>query len=165
MSNKFFKRKRQPEYHIECGGFIANFYFKEGSVVDSYLEIRSELGAWSMKIDARYEVFGYLFAAAEKGLTEQIHGYCVTMYIASTQMTKDQGLVNDLQKSITKYMKRIEKQAETEAKNVSEEQIAGDEALMNEAIERGKLQGDKKAERKAAKESQEEIKKVLEEDA
>lgn len=163
MSNKFFKRKKQtPLYHVECGPFIVNFYFKEESVVDSYMDIRSELGAWSMRIDARYEVYGYLLAAAQQGYNEQIHGFCLTMYIASTQMTKDQGFANDLQKSVTKYMKRLDKQAKAEAESVSEAQIAGDEALMQEAIERGELRGNKKAEKRAAKESRKAIKEVFE---
>lgn len=162
MSNNFFKRKKQePLYHVEVGAFIVNFYFKEGSIVDSYMEIRTISDNWRMRLDARHTMYGYLAAAAEQGLEEQIHGYCVTLFILATAL--DQGLINDAQKALAKYMKRMDKQAKSEAKNVTEEQIAGDEALMKEAIERGKAKGNKKAEKKAAKESQAEIKKVLEE--
>lgn len=165
MGNNMFKRKKStPIEHIEVGGFVCNFYFKEDSIVDSYMEIRSELGSWSIKIDARYELYGYLLAAAKQGMKEQIHGYCATIYMVSTQMTQDQGFVNDIQKSISKYIKRIEKKAETEAKKVTETQIIADEVLMQEAIERGKTKGNKKAEKKASKASKQEMKKILEED-
>lgn len=164
MSKNIFKRKKQtPEFHFEQGGFICNFYFKEGSIVDSYMEIRTISDNWRMRLDARHPMYGYLFSAMEQGKSEQVHGYCVTLYMLAT--TLDQGLINDVQKSITKYMKRMDKQAESEAKSVTETQIMADEALMNEAIERGALKGDKKAEKRAAKESQEEMRKVMKEEA
>ena len=166
MGNNIFKKKKQtPLHHVEVGGFVCNWYFKHDSIVDSYMEIRTVSGNWSMKLDARHEVYGYLMVACEQGLTEQVHGYCVTLYLVATQMTQDQGFVNDVQKAITKYMKRMDKKAENEAESVSEAQIAGDEALMQEAIERGELRGDKKAEKRASKESREEIRKILEEEA
>lgn len=163
MSKNIFKRKKQtPEFHIECGGFVVNFYFKDGSIVDSYMEIRTVSDNWRMRIDARHEIYGYLMTSMEQGKEEQVHGYCATLYIIATSLTKDQGFVNDIQKAITKYMKRMEKQAESEAKAVTDAQIMADEALMNEAIERGKTKGNKKAEKEAAKKSQEEIKEELE---
>lgn len=165
MSNNIFKRKKQtPIHHVECGCFIVNWYFKESSIVDSYMEIRTVSDNWRMRIDARHEVYGYLMAAVEQGKESQVHGYCVTLYMTATAMTQDQGFVNDIQKAITKFMKRMEKQSESEAKAVKEEQIAADEALMQEAIERGSLKGDKKAERRASEESKKMIKDVLEKD-
>lgn len=161
MSNNIFKRKKQtPIEHVEVGGFVVNWYFKEDSIVDSYMEIRTVSDNWRMRLDARHEIYGYLMAAVKQDKKEQVHGYCVQLYILAT--TLDQGLINDTQKAIAKYMKRMDKKAESEAKAVSEAQIAGDEALMQEAIERGELRGDKKAEKKAAKKSQEEIVKELE---
>lgn len=163
MSNNPFKRKQRPLHAIEVGGFLVRFFFKEDSIVDSYMEIRTVSDNWRMRLDARHTMYGYLLTAAQQGLTEQIHGYCVQLYILATAL--DQGLINDVQKSIAKFIKRKDKEAATEAKKVTEAQIAGDEALMQEAIERGEVRGNKKSERKAAKESQEQIKKVLEEDA
>lgn len=161
MSNNIFKRKKQtPVEHIECGGFIVNFFFKESSIVDSYMEIRTVSDNWRMRLDARHEMYGYLLAAVKQDKKEQVHGYCVTLYILATAL--DQGLINDVGKAIAKFMKRMDKKAESEAKSVSEAQIQGDEALIEEAIERGELRGDKKAEKKAAKESQELIKEALE---
>lgn len=164
MSNNIFKRKKQePIFHVEIAGFVVNWYFKEGSIVDSYMEIRTVSDNWRMRLDARHEMYGYLAAAAKQGKKEQIHGYCVTLYLLATIL--EQGLIDDVGKALAKYMKRKDKEAQAEAKKVTEAQIAGDEALMNEAIERGELRGNKKAERKAAKESREEIRKVLQEDA
>lgn len=164
MGNNIFKRKKQtPIQHVEVGGYIVNWYFKENSVVDSYMEIRTVSDNWRMRLDARHTMYGYLLAAVQQGNESQVYGYCVQLYILATAL--DQGLINDVQKAIAKFMKRKEKEAQTEAKKVTDAQIAGDEALMQEAIKRGELRGDKKAERKASKESQEQIKKVLEEEA
>lgn len=164
MSNNIFKRKKQtPIEHVDVGGYIVNFYFKENSIVDSYMEIRTISDNWRMRLDARHTMYGYLLTAAQQGNESQVHGYCVQLYIMATAL--DQGLINDVQKAIAKFMKRKDKEADSEAKSVTEAQIAGDEALMQEAIERGEMRGNKKAERKAAKESQEEIRKVLKEDS
>lgn len=163
MSNNIFKRKKQtPIEHVEVGAFVVNWYFKENSIVDSYMEIRTISDNWRMRLDARHTMYGYLLASVQQGRKEQVHGYCVQLYILATAL--DQGLINDAQKAIAKFMKRKDKEAEAEAKSVTETQIVADEVLMEEAIKRGKTKGNKKAERKAAKESQEEIKEVLGED-
>lgn len=165
MGNNIFKRKKQiPIYHVEFGGYIVNFYFKEDSIVDSYMEIRTVSDNWRMRLDARHEVYGYLAAAVQQGKEEQVHGYCAMLYVIATGVTQDQGFVNDIQKAISKFMKRMDVKAKEEAKSVTEEQIIADEALMGEAIERGKTKGNKRAEKKASKESKKEILKVLEED-
>lgn len=163
MSNNPFKRKKSTQIvSVEVGAFICNFFFKEDSIIDSYMEIRTVSDNWRMRLDARHEMYGYLLAALKQGKKEQVHGYCVQLYILATAL--DQGLINDVQKAIAKYMKRMDKKAESEAKNVSETQEMADEALMREVIERGKVKGKKKAEKRASKESIEEMNKILEED-
>lgn len=78
-------------------------------------------------------------------------------------MTHDQMFVDDLQKAVAGFMERQQAKSKEEAEKVTPEQIAGDEALMQEAIERGELRGDRKAEAKAAEESRKLVKDVLEE--
>lgn len=164
MSNNPFKKKLKPIKTVNVGGFQVDFFFQQESIANSYMEIRTESRNFAMKIDARNEVYGYLLAAAQQDRNEQIHGYCATMYVIATGMTHDQEFVNDLQASISAFMERQQAKAKEEADKVTPEQITGDEALMQEAIERGELRGDKKAEKRASEESKKLIKEVLEED-
>lgn len=163
MSNNPFKRKLKPIKVVNVGGFEVSFFFQQDSIANSYMEIRTDSRNFAMKIDARNEVYGYLLAAAQQDRIEQIHGYCATMYVIATGMTHDQEFVNDLQASVSAFMDRQQAKAKEDAEKVTPEQIAGDEALMQEAIERGELRGDKKAEKQASKESKKLIKEVLEE--
>lgn len=163
MSNNPFKKKQKPIKTVNVGAFQVDFFFQQDSIAGSYMEIRTESRNFAMKIDARNEIYGYLLAAAQQGLNEQIHGYCVTMYVIATGMSKDQEFVNEVQRVVVGFMDRQQAKAKEEAEKVTPEQIAGDEVLMQEAIERGELRGDKKAEKKAREESQKLIKEVLEE--
>lgn len=163
MSNNPFKKKLKPIKTVSVGGFTVDFYFTQDSIAGSYMEIRTDSRNFAMKIDARNEVYGYLLAAAQQGRNEQIHGYCATMYVIATGITHDQEFVNDLQASVVGFMERQQAKAKEEAEKVTPEQIAGEEALMQEAIERGEIRGDKKAEKRASKESKHIIKEVLEE--
>lgn len=164
MSNNPFKKKLKPIKTVNVGGFQVDFFFNQGSIAGSFMEIRTESKNFAMKIDARNEVYGYLLAAAQQGRDEQIHGYCAMMYVIATGMTHDQGFVDDLQASMSAFMNRQQAKTKEEAEKVTSEQIVGDEALMQEAIERGELRGDKKAEKRASEESKKIIKEVLEED-
>lgn len=163
MSNNPFKKKLKPIKTVNVGGFTCDFFFQRDSIAKSYMEIRTASRNFAMKIDARNEVYGYLLAAAQQERTEQIHGYCATMYVIATGMTHDQEFVNDLQRAVGGFMNRQEAKAKEDAEKVTDTQIAGDEALMQEAIARGELRGDKKAEKRASEESKKLIKEVLEE--
>lgn len=118
--------KPKPLQSVECGGFLVEFYYKEGNLNGTYMDISTASGVWSMRIMGNTFTYGYLLEAAHQGLTEQIHGYAATLYILSQQMTQDQGLVDDITKSINKWQRRMDKKAEAEAKKhtKTDEQIS-----------------------------------------
>lgn len=161
MSNNRFKKLKTVK-NIEVGGFRVRFFFKEGNIEQSYMEIKTVSNNWYMKIDARSEVYGYLYTAASQGLENQIHGYCATLYAIATGIISEQQFTDEVQKAIIGFMERMDKKAKEESDKITETQEMADEALMREAIERGKLRGNKKAEAKARKESEKAIKEVLE---
>lgn len=131
MRNLF---KRKPYRTIECGGFIANFFYKEANLKRTYLEIKTISNVWSMRIAGNTYTYGYLLASAEKGLTEQIHGFAAMQYILSEQITKDQGLLDDVTRSIKKWKIRMEKKAVSASKNISEFEELATQHFMEESI-------------------------------
>lgn len=159
---KFLLKRDTPKHHIECGEFIVDFYFREGSIKDTYMEIKTTSNVFYMRMDGRTETYLYLYAAAEQGLTDQIHGYCMRMYEFGMLMCKDQEMLNAHDEVMRKYYEKLNTQAAEEAAKVTDEQELAADAFMREAIERGELKG--KAAKAASQAEKEFIKQVLEED-
>lgn len=111
----------------EAGGFRWTFR-------RFWLDITTVSGNFKVRFIADEHPFGYL--AASKDDTN-IHGFALTMYEIGKLLTTDQGFVDDVQKAITKYHKRLEKQAAGEVKeNETEEKIAlGTEKAIQEHVE------------------------------
>jgi len=119
---------------VKCGGFLVEFYYKEGNLKGTYMDISTTSGVWSMRIAGNTYTYGYLLEAANQGLTEQIHGYAAMLYILSQQMTQDQGLVDDITRSINKWQRRMDKKAEAEAKKLTKTDDQISQAVMESLI-------------------------------
>lgn len=124
--------KTKPYKTVECGLFIANFYYKEGNLAETYLEITTMSGLWSIRIAGNTHAYGYLLEAANQEKIEQINGYASILFILSQQFTQDQGLVDDVVRGINKWQKRMDKKAQEAAKNVSTAEETASHAFMEE---------------------------------
>lgn len=124
--------KRKPIERVEVGGFIFEWYFKENNIEESYLEISTVSGIWSMRMDARCDSYGYLIASARQGNIENVHGYAALCYIISQELTHEQGFCDDITKSVQKLQRRSYKRGERNAKDITHEQEQADEAFMSE---------------------------------
>lgn len=91
-------------YQFEVGGFRVVFR-------RFFLHIKSISGNFSMSIRAGEHAYGYLLTAAKQDKIDQIHGYCAYMYKIAMSITTDSGLVNELNKALSKYDARMEKKA------------------------------------------------------
>lgn len=124
--------KKKPYKSVEVGEWLFEWFYDEKNIRGCYLIISTQSAMFKLHIGGSSPVYGYLLAAAEKGMTEQLHGYIAMMYVTSNVLVQDQGFVNGLNKEISKWMKRQEKQAERNAKAVTPEQEQGDMALMSD---------------------------------
>ena len=86
-----------------------------------WLDITTVSGNFKVRFIADENPYGYLAAGKED---TNSHGFAMTMYEIGKLLTTDQGFVDDVQKAIVKYRKRLEKQAaggggedETQEKN------------------------------------------------
>lgn len=156
----FFKTK--PYFSARAGEFQFDFYYEEGNADKCYLDITTESGIFSLRIGGNTHAYGYLLAAAQQGKIEQLRGYAVTLLIPAMEITQDQGLCSEVQKSIMKWQKRKEKAAESAAKGISDAQNMADEQLVREVAKRGKMS--RKEAKKASKADREEMKRILKED-
>lgn len=122
--------KKKPYKRVEVGEWVFEWFYDEKNIRECFLIISTPSAMFKLNIGGSSPVYGYLLAAAEKGMTEQLHGYAAMMYVTSNVLVQDQSFVNGLNKEITKWMKRQEKKAESAAKATTPEQEQGDMALM-----------------------------------
>jgi len=86
-----------------------------------WLEISTTSGNWKVRFTAAENPYAYLLACKSD---DNIIGYCQMLYYLGMVITTDQGLVNDIQKAVSKYGKRLEKKAASMVKDdETEEQI------------------------------------------
>lgn len=156
--------KTKPYKSVDAGQFHFNFYYKEGSVKDTYLEVTCDSGIFAIKIGGNTHAYGYLLAAAEQNRIDQLQGYAVTLYIPAMSLTQDQGLCNDCQKSIMKWQKRKMREGAENAKKVTDAEEMASDALMREAIDRGKPMS-RQQRRKMEREIRKEMREILKEDS
>lgn len=91
----------------------------------------------------------FLYNALEQGDTKMVHWFCNEVYQFVSLITTDQGLANDVHKSFAKYYKRMEKKAESIAKDITPDDDKLNEEIVKANIEYAKMS---KKERKAHKE-------------
>jgi len=150
--------KTKPYLTKEAGQFKFEFFYSEGNLKGTYLQISTTSGIFAMRIAGNTHAYGYLLAAAKQDRTDQLQGYAVTLFVPVMELTQDQGLCNDIQKAIVKWQKRKEKEAETAAKAVTAEQEQANQAFMGDiASEQGLSKKELKAKREADKEAMREI--------
>lgn len=85
----------------EAGGF--RWIFRR-----FWLDITTVSGNFKARFIADENPYGYLAAGKDD---TNIQGFALTMYEIGKLLTTDQGFVDDVQKAIVKYRKRLEKQA------------------------------------------------------
>lgn len=126
--------KKKPYFEATAGEWKFTFYFNEKKMEGCYLDVSTDSGMMGLRIGGASHAYGYLLAAAQQGLTEQLSGYMTLLYVPAMTMTTDQGLSDDVTRAINKWHKRMEKKAAKEAAKTTEAQIQADEALLGDVL-------------------------------
>lgn len=121
-----------------------------------WLEISTLSGNFKVRFTANEHPYAYLLAGKTDG---NIIGFCQMVYMLGQTLTRDQGLVNDVQKALQKYEKRLNKQAAAEAKVEDET----DEKIALEEVKRVQehIELPRKERRKVEKEIDKKFKKAV----
>ena len=114
----------------EAGGFRWTFR-------RFWLDITTVSGNFKVRFIADENPYGYLAVGKDD---TNIQGFALTMYEIGKLLTTDQGFVDDVQKAIVKYHKRLEKQAASEVvEDETQEKIALEtEKQIQEVVEMDK---------------------------
>lgn len=118
------------------------------------MEITTKSGNMKLRIFNMVYPNSVLYSALESGDENIIEWYCDFVYQFVTLITTDKGLIQDVDKAFAKYYKRMEKKAESIAKEITPDEDKLNEEVVNANIEVAKMT---KAERKAHKEAIREI--------
>lgn len=158
-----FKRKTYFEKRV--GEFIFKWFFNEKKPKECYLRIETTSGIWGMTVAGGTHPYGFLLAAAKQDLDNQLSGYAMYNYVVATSITHNQGFLDGLTREINKMFKRLDKEAESAAKAVTDEQEQADKAFMEDiASEQGLSKKELKAKREADREAMREVLNEIKED-
>ena len=78
------------------------------------LELRTVSGNWRMRVTACEHPWAYLRASVEQGREDNVFGFAHVLYYLTMTMTTDQRLVDDVQKALVDYDRRLEEKAKVE---------------------------------------------------
>lgn len=164
--SKILKFKNLPIKTVEINEWRFKFYLDEKSIERSYLDISSTSKLFGMRVGGNAHAFGYLLAAAEQGLNEQLHGYVTMLCVPALAITQDQELCNGLTKEIGEYLKRLDKQAQDIANSVTDEEEQANQALMDDVADYAdaKPKERKKKRKEHKKALKEEVKNIISEE-
>lgn len=127
--------KKKPYITKTVGEYRFDFYYKEGSLIDTYLTIKAESGIWSMELAGNTHAYGYLLTAAMQDNDDYLHGYATYNIYISNAICTDEHFTKGLTELIHNRTAKILDEAAETAKEITGEQEAGDEALMRELAE------------------------------
>lgn len=101
-----FTFANRVEYKFEFAGFKVVFR-------RYWMDIKSVSDNFKVRFLASQHPYGYLYVSAKQGNIENIRGYCHYLYKLAFCLTTDNKLVEDVNKSLKNYDKRLAAQAAT----------------------------------------------------
>ena len=118
------------------------------------MEVETKSGNLKLRTMGMLYPNSFLYHALEQGDEKIVHWFCNGVYQFVTLITQDNGLVQDVHKAFAKYYKRMEKKAESIAKDITLDDDKLNEEVVKANIEVAKMT---KKERKAHKEAIREV--------
>lgn len=118
------------------------------------MDITTKSGNMKLRTMGMLYPNSFLYHALEQGDEKMVEWFCNEVYQFVSLLTTDQGLADDVHKAFAKYYKRMEKKAESIAKEITPDEDKLNEEAVKANIEVAKMT---KAERKAHKEAIREV--------
>lgn len=140
------KKEQKPVYHFEFGkgvadyAFIVDFFMKEDSPKDCYMQVRSAHDAFGFKLQGH--TYWYLMESARQGIEENIHGFCATMFLVAEGVYQDEEFSQDILSAVLRYSERLIEKAKIVAGEVAEEQEQMSQAIMEDVVKFAELESD-----------------------
>ena len=146
MFKKFNKKKElKPYLSYDLGGYKYDFYYSEGNINDTYLEVTEKsMRMWSIRIPGNTDIFGMLlFCAMEissgrsgEGSAEMIilERYGLLMHLCSVATFVNKDFTDDFLNTVSKYVDRLDEKSKENAESVTEEEEKASQYIMEAMV-------------------------------
>lgn len=146
MFNKFNKKKKElkPYLSYDLGGYKYDFYYSEGNLKDTYLEVTEKsMRMWSIRIPGNTDIFGMLLLCAmelSKGSGEEsyerviLERYGMLMHLCSVALFVNKEFTDDFLNTVSKYINRLEEKSKEIAESVTEEEEKASQYIMEAMV-------------------------------
>ena len=146
MFKKFNKKKElKPYLSYDLGGYKYDFYYSEGNINDTYLEVTEKsMRMWSMRIPGNTDIFGMLlFCAMEissgrsgEGSAEMIilERYGLLMHLCSVATFVNKDFTDDFLNAVSKYVDRLDEKSKENAESITEEEEKASQYIMEAMV-------------------------------
>lgn len=145
MFNKFKKKKElKPYLSYDLGGYKYDFYYSEGNIKDTYLEVTEKsMRMWSIRIPGNTDIFGMLLYCAmelSKGSGEEsserviLEHYGLLMHLCSVSTFVNKDLTDDFLNTVSRYINRLDEKSKENAENVTEEEEKASQYIMEAMV-------------------------------
>ena len=146
MFNKFNKKKElKPYLSYDLGGHKYDFYYSEGNINDTYLEVTEKsMRMWSIRIPGNADIFGMLlFCAMEissgrsgEGSAEMLilERYGLFMHLCSVATFVNKEFTDDFLDTVSKYVEMLDEKSKENAESVTEEEEKASQYIMEAMV-------------------------------
>lgn len=153
MFNKLKKKKElKPYLSHDLGGYKYDFYYSEGNLNDTYLEVTEKsMRMWSIRIPGNTDIFGMLLlcaieiskeggvegsssdveASSERTILER---YGMLMHLCSVALFSNEEFTHDFLEDVSKYINRLEEKSKEIAESVTEEEEKASQYIMEAMV-------------------------------
>lgn len=139
------KNSKKPYLSYDLGGYKYDFYYSEGNINDTYLEITEKsMRMWSMRIPGNTDIFGMLLYCAMElisgrsgeGSSEMmiLERYGLLMHICSVTTFVNKDFTDDFLNTVSKYVDRLDEKSKENAESVTEEEEKESQYIMEAMV-------------------------------
>ena len=138
------KNSKKPYLSYDLGGYKYDFYYSEGNINDTYLEITEKsMRMWSIRIPGNTDIFGILLYCAMElskgsgeGSSESVilERYGLLMHLCSVALFVNKDFTDDFLKTVSKYVDRLDEKSKENAESVTEEEENVSQYIMEAMV-------------------------------
>lgn len=139
------KNSKKPYLSYDLGGYKYDFYYSEGNINDTYLEITEKsMRMWSMRIPGNTDIFGMLLLCAMEissgrsgeGSAEMmiLERYGLLMHICSVTTFVNKDFTDDFLNTVSKYVDRLDEKSKENAESITEEEEKASQYIMEAMV-------------------------------
>lgn len=138
------KNSKKPYLSYDLGGYQYDFYYSEGNIKDTYLEVTEKsMRMWSIRIPGNTDIFGMLLYCAmelSNGGGEEsserviLERYGLLMHLCSVALFSNEEFTHDFLEDVSKYINRLEEKSKDNAESVTEEEEKASQYIMEAMV-------------------------------